>query len=140
MTQRLREWQSLLADCLAQRAQSEFAWGSHDCCLFAADCVDACTGTDPAADLRGTYSTAAEAMQLVESLGGLGAIAAARLGPEVPPALAQPGDVGLLINADREMLAVWGGSMWLAPAEVGWVALPLEQATRAWRITAAEEA
>ncbi len=30
-----------------------FSWGSHDCCLWACDCVAAMTGVDPAAWFRG---------------------------------------------------------------------------------------
>jgi hypothetical protein len=149
MTARLREWQARLAACLAERAARPFAWGVHDCCMFAADCVDACTGADPAADLRGAYADAAGALQVVQGLGGLPAIAAARLGAEIAPALAQVGDVAVLpamprhegdpvVQAFPHMLAVWGGAMWLAPWEVGYVALPADQALQAWRIVSGE--
>lgn len=147
--QRLRDWQERLAACLAERSDREFGWGTHDCCMFAADCVDACTGTDPAADLRGTYADIAGALEVVQAQGGLPAIAAARLGEEIAPALAQVGDVGVLpamprhegdplVQAFPHMLAVWSGAMWLAPWETGYVALPAEQALQAWRIVSGE--
>lgn len=141
---RVRDWQERLAACLAERAARPFDWGTHDCCMFAADCVLACTGTDPAADLRGSYDSVLGAANTVQELGGLAVIAADRLGPEIAPALAQVGDVGLLpamprhegdpiVQAFPHMLAVWSGAMWLAPWEVGYVALPAEQALRTWR-------
>lgn len=134
MTTRLRDWQSRLQACLAERWAQPFAWGAQDCALFAADCADACTGVDPAADLRGTYSDAAGAARVVAELGGLAAIAAARMGPEIAPALAQPGDIGLVLNDGRECLAVCTGGMWHAPGAAGLCALPMAQAQRAWRL------
>lgn len=131
---RLRDWQSRLQACLAERWARPFAWGSQDCVLFAADCVDACTGVDPAKGMRGTYSDASGAARLVRELGGLAAIAASHCGPEIAPALAQPGDVGLVMNDGRECLAVCGGQHWLAPGESGVCVLPSGQGLRAWRL------
>lgn len=48
-------WENDLADFISDRLVMAFQWGSHDCALFAADCVLATTGIDPAADFRGTY-------------------------------------------------------------------------------------
>lgn len=131
---RLRDWQSRLSRCIAARLSKRFAWGEHDCVLFAADCIEACTGVDPAAEMRGTYSDAAGAARLVKNRGGMAAIAAAHCGSEVLPALAQTGDIGLVFNDGRECLAVCGGSTWHAPSAAGVVALPMQQALRAWRV------
>jgi hypothetical protein len=130
---RLRDWQSRLQACLAERRSRPFAWGSQDCALVAADGVIAVTGFDPAADLRGTYSTAAAATRVIEAHGGLAALAAARMGEEVSPRHAIAGDVGLLINAGRECLAIFGGAMWHAPGEAGLCAFPTNQVMRCWR-------
>lgn len=138
MSRRLRDWQSRLQACLAQRWARPFAWGTQDCVMFGADCARACTGTDPAEGMRGAYSTAAEAARLVAELGGLAAIAGRHLGPEIPPAMAQPADVGLLINDGRECLGVFTGAVWHAPGAQGLCALPREQVLRAWRLERAE--
>ena len=134
MSKRLRDWQNRLQACLAQRSALPFTWGSHDCVLFAADCVQACTGTDPAAAMRGTYSDAIGAARLVHELGGLAEIAAAHCGKEVSPTMAQPGDIGLVLNAGRECLAVCTGAVWHVPGGDGLVPLPINNATRAWRV------
>lgn len=134
MSKRLRDWQSRLQASLAERRASPFKWGLLDCVLLAADCMAACTGVDPAAEIRGTYSDAIGASRLVRDLGGLAAIAAAHCGPEVAPALAQPSDIGLVMNEGRECLAVRSGAMWFAPGASGVVALPASQAVRAWRL------
>lgn len=135
MTARLPDWQTRFEDCLAERMDRPFAWGSHDCVLFAADCVDACTGVDPAAHVRGTYACAASAARVMRAHGGLAALAAAALGPEVPPPFTQPGDVGIVISDGRECLAVCIGKGWQVPGEKGLVFFELGQATRVWRIS-----
>ena len=138
MTQRLRDWQGRLCACLAERWARPFEWGRQDCALFAADCMLACTGSDPAADLRGTYSDAAGAARIVSAHGGLAAIAEARAGEEVAPQLAQIGDIGLVENAGRDCLAVCAGHGWIVPAADGLATATMESATRAWRLTRRE--
>lgn len=148
---RLRDWQSRLADCIARRRELPFAWGKLDCALFAADCVAAVTGVDPAADLRAAYRSEREAARLVARFGGLAALAASRLGPEVLPGQARAGDVGLVPAPARrapasaaaraglvtEQLAVCGGPCWVAPGETGLVVVDRATVLRAWRASAA---
>lgn len=126
-------WRARFDALVAQRLRTPFAWGSHDCCLWAADCVQATTGHDPAADLRGSYTTALGAARVLASIGGLAA-AGARGGPPIPPLAAAVGDVGLVQHGGRELLAVCAGEVWLAPALPGLAALPLAAATLAWRV------
>lgn len=134
MSGRLPNWQSRLQACLAERWARPFAWGTQDCALLAADCAQACTGVDPADELRGRYATARGAAGLLSARGGLAALAAERLGAEVPPAMAQPGDVGLVLSAGRECLAVCVGPVWVAPGAQGLVHLPPAEIRRAWRL------
>lgn len=134
MTKRVRDWQSRLQACLAERRALPFAWGSQDCVLFAADCVRACTGEDPAVEIRGSYGDALSAARVLRERGGLTEIADAHLGGEIAPALAQPGDVGIVLNDGRECLAVCTGAMWHAPGATGLVALPAIQVQRVWRL------
>lgn len=129
---RYPDWQSRLQAAVAARQREPFAWGSQDCCLFVCDCIEAMTGHDPAADVRG-YHTAREAAELVQRLGGMRAIGASRFGAEIAPALAQVGDVGLVEQDGRESLALCGGSHWVAVGEGGLVALPMNAALAAWR-------
>lgn len=122
-----------LAGLIAQRLRQPFVWGVHDCCLWAADAVQAQTGRDPAAGLRGTYRSALGAARLVRRLGGLSAIAA-RGGEPIAPALAVAGDVGLVMMAGRPRLVVCGGGLWLAAAVDGLAALPWAAPVAAWRV------
>jgi hypothetical protein len=130
---RRADWQSRLAELVAARMDAPFAWGSNDCCLFAADAVLAVTGTDPAADLRGAYTDERGALRVLARLGGVAGIAEARAGAEIVPALARPGDI-VLGAIDRECLGVCTGLHWHAPSAAGLVCAPMSAALRAWRV------
>ena len=127
------EWREALRALVSARLAEPFAWGRNDCCLWAADAVLATTGTDHAAGLRGTYSTAAEAVRVVAELGGMEAIGA-RAGEAIPPMMAAEGDVGLLTIDGRDMLAVCCGPGWLAPSALGLALHQLDMARAAWRV------
>lgn len=130
---RLPDWAGRLA-ALVSRAHSEpFAWGRHDCCLWAADAVQATTGVDLATDLRGGYTDARGAYRRLTAIGGLRG-AAARAGALVAPLRAWAGDVGLVRFDGRPMLAVCQGEVWLCAATRGLAAVPLAAASFAWGV------
>jgi hypothetical protein len=64
-------WPNLLTQFIEERRSVPFVWGQNDCCLFAADWVERCTGFDPAAELRGKYSSALSAARILEKHGGV---------------------------------------------------------------------
>lgn len=129
-----QEWLTRLNALVRSRMSTPFEWGVHDCCLWAADCAQAINGTDHAAAYRGTYSSAAEAMRLVQQLGGMEALGA-MAGPECPPMCACVGDVGLVADPEgRELLGVCMGTVWLVPTAAGLGALPLDVGVKAWRV------
>lgn len=66
---RLQEWSSYLSTYMKIATQREFAWGSFDCALNAADAVNVLTGVDLAADFRGTYSDEAGAYAALKERG-----------------------------------------------------------------------
>lgn len=131
---RYRDWQSRLAALIAERERAAFAWGANDCALFVCDAVQAQTGHDPAADVRG-YKTEAGAARVIKRLGGMRAIGASRFGAEILPALAQVGDVGLAVLEGRETLLLCGGALWLGPGpgEAGLQRVPASAIVAAWR-------
>lgn len=142
----MTDTETRLLDML-KRPGPAFAWGRHDCFLWVADAVHALTGRDPAADLRGTYSTACGALRRLRALGGMQALAAQRFGPQVPVAQAQAGAVVLLppsvcldVTARYGALAVvvqvinvigWG--VVVAQGETGYVLLNRNKALMAWQ-------
>jgi hypothetical protein len=65
---RISNWPSFLHAFVDVRRDVPFAYGTNDCCTFAADAVQLIYGVDPMADLRGTYATAREAKEAIGDL------------------------------------------------------------------------
>lgn len=93
-------------------------WGVLDCAHYAGDWVQILTGVDPIADLRGTYSTEAGAVEILAAEGGLRAALVSRLGDPVNPARATRGDVayredetalGIYLTSGVQMRALFLG-------------------------------
>ena len=130
---RLSNWHHRLQSLVEASRTVPFEWGVHDCCMWSANAGLAITGVDYAEDLRGTYSTEAGAARALARIGGIEA-AAARGGPEIPMLFAAEGDIGLVSDGARDVLAVCMSDHWLAAGEVGLVVLPLLNVKRAWRV------
>jgi hypothetical protein len=130
-----------LRDLVQRRRHVPFAWGSADCCLWAADAVLATIGRDPAADLRSRYSSARGALRLLAQHGGMASLVTARLGPLIDAADAIDGDVCLLAPHAHERIPSLGalGVLWrghiLAQGDVGLVARPVDDAVAWWGAT-----
>jgi hypothetical protein len=136
-------------DFLLARANAPFAWGSHDCALFAADGVLAITGIDIAADFRGKYTdetTAFEAIKTVcggETVEDAAAWCAAKHNmPEWPHRLqARRGDLVVLEDPDvpGQVRLIAGlvhlsGRHIVAAGELGLKRIPIEQIKRSWHV------
>lgn len=136
-------------DFLAARARQPFAWGSNDCALFAADAVEAITGTDIAEAFRGKYADEATAFALIQSVTGKGTDAATAVGDaaewcaqhaglvEWPyPLLAQRGDLVTVQDAGRLIAGVihLSGRHAVSVGEDGLKRLPITAVKRAWKI------
>ncbi|KKI17501.1 DUF6950 family protein [Sphingomonas sp. Ag1] len=134
---RYPDWDARLAAYLEPLRLRPFAWGKHDCCIFAAGAVEAMTGVDPMPEFRGRYTTAIGSARALRRF-GRGDLAATLDGKfePVPAALAQRGDIvmssGLLgicwgpflfavgSEGDREGLVRIDRRAWVEP--------------RAWRV------
>ncbi|MFV0678662.1 DUF6950 family protein [Variovorax sp. tm] len=129
---RLPDWQKRFAEFGQARASMPFAWGSNDCCTFAAAAVEVMTGANPMADFP-AYSSEIGAARAVANV-GLQALATSVLGSPVSPIMATVGDVVLLINEGREMIGVCNGTTVAVPGEAGMVMLGMDAAIAAWKI------
>jgi len=67
--ERYEDWEDRLRTYLDTCAEKKFEWGQHDCTLFAASAVQRITGHDFAASLRGTYTDAKSAAQVLREHG-----------------------------------------------------------------------
>jgi hypothetical protein len=82
-----------LPEYIAANLERPFAWGSHDCVLFASRWVTIASGVDHLANF-GIWTTERQAARLIKSVGGLQHAYNERLTP-VLPSLAQDGAIGL---------------------------------------------
>lgn len=140
---RLSNWPALFGAFIESRRSAPFAWGQHDCCLFACDGILAHSGLDPAAKLfRGKYRDALGAARLVRKHGGIEAIAtkvcSAHGWPALgSPLLAQRGDVVLLLLPEDPMGAALGLCLGAEVAFTGPAGItlhPLTACAKAWAV------
>lgn len=120
---------------------TQFRYGVHDCCMFAADLSKAITGHDPLGKVR-SYVGRAEMEAVISEHGGVLEDAIvdemeASGFPEIPVADVAQGDNILLKGkhghalgsvADVEAKTV------IIAASRGWVTIPIDQAVRAWKV------
>lgn len=127
-------WYEALDAFIAQRRARPFAWGSQDCCTFAADWVQLATGQDPLAGLRG-LDTALSARRALAEQGGLRALWDARLGPHQAGAFAQAGDLAMVAQeGGSTAMAVCVGSWLAVPGATQLDMLPVNRAEATWRV------
>ena len=128
-------WPTLLVAFIEERRHAPFAWGSNDCCLFAADWIRRACGVDFAEGLRGTYDSALSAARVLRNQGGVFDLAALRAGLERKPVeLVQRGDVVGFEVPGGVALGVCLGSV---GAVVGATVLEFPDMTRAcaaWKV------
>lgn len=128
------EWRVALTDYIVATAAAPFEPGKVDCGLWAAGAVKAMTGTDLARGLRG-YRTIKGGLKKLKAGGHDDhvALAAARL-EEIPPAMAQVGDVAVVDGDDGPALGIVQGEMIYVAAPQGRALVPLTSARRAFRV------
>lgn len=115
---------------------ARFIWSKRDCCTAACDLFYRLHGLDPMASLRGAYTTRREAEAIISQSGGLVRLArglAAKSGLQaIPPDAAEPGDIGVIDNAELRALVISiGYGAWVGKAPRG-RAIVLEGIEGAW--------
>lgn len=140
MLRRFENWRKLLAQEIAAKANSPFAYGVHDCCLSVADCVYAVTGVDLCKEFRG-YRGEEAAQQILDQHGGVLGVAqylAEKFNiKRTNKSRAGAGDVVILMNDGRALLAIIGTdgrTAFAASKDGGWLRFPKKSAIAAWKI------
>lgn len=91
-----------LRNFVAKNQHVPFAWGYHDCVLFAAKWMDCATGTSHVDAWRGTYSSPYSAKQMIKkNFGQFENIFDSFLKP-VPHQLARTGDIAIVCGRDMK--------------------------------------
>ncbi len=139
------DWPERMAKVLNNCRGVSFAWGSHDCALFACDVAQSVCDIDFAEGLRDHYETPLGAARTLKRFAGGGLEEAAEKiarhhdCPEVIPLTAQRGDIILaeVLISDgllSDSLGVCLGERVAFATKQGFTQLPLTKARRAWRI------
>jgi len=141
--QRRPDWQSRLAEFLVSHRYKHFSYGSWDCGLFAADAIQAITGTDLACPFRGKYSSFSQLRKAIRIYTGSASVAAiaGRIAtdhqmPELPILYARRGDLVLLKRPRDYSLGLvdLNGRDIIAVHSSGLGRLPIRDAFRAWKV------
>lgn len=136
---RLDDWRVRLAAEMDRQRRDPFTWGTHDCALgLAAGAVEAITGADLRVGWRSAYKTPAGALKALRAKGYESvADVVADLLPEIPPAFADVGDIGLIEDATGPMgqaLCVVDASGLIVMTEAGHGRRPREDMIRAFKV------
>ncbi|WP_043586663.1 DUF6950 family protein [Geminisphaera colitermitum] len=133
------DWPKRLHEYLAEASGKGFRWGIHDCVHFAAGWLECLGYADVLAGLPG-WTTRQTAKQTIRELGGFEVAVSDRLTAlgcaEVPPLMAQRGDVCVVVAGEyeRQMLGVVDGSGVACLLRQGIAHVPESQISKAWRV------
>ena len=135
---------------MREHSNDAFEWAVQDCCLFAANAIEAMTGVDIASDFRGRYTDEASAFALIKELTGGDTVAdaaaycAAKHGlvewadkeGKPTPLRAMRGDLVVVSNAGRLIAGVvdLSGRYVAAMSDKGIVRLSITNIQRAWHV------
>jgi len=139
-------WEVLLHQAIEAARRRPFAWGDHDCCLWAGRVVETLTGADHWSGWAGGYSDPKTALRALRARGLTGPESVARhyLGPPLRLLLtAQRGDVVLAEVESGEAgaetvvapaLGVCVGKACAFPGPDGLAFVPLRGCALAWPV------
>ncbi len=129
---RVENWESMLADYISQAVGRPFAWGEHDCALWAGRWVDIATGTSHVSDWTGKYNTrnGADSLMMQSGYESVEDIANKHL-KAISVTIAKRGDLVLFHGA---LGICEGRRSYVITDEKGIVAIPTLKCSRAWSV------
>jgi hypothetical protein len=133
MPARRDNWPNLLAQFIEQRREQPFAWGVNDCCTFAADWVQLCTGVDYAQAWRGRYASGLGAVRVLDEAGGVVALVDSLGLKRVPPQQAGRGDIVAQEAGHGITLGICLGATTVYVAKSGLIFGSLQSVESAWK-------
>ena len=136
----LAYWQSKLAEFIESRRYTPFKWGENDCALFVADGVEAITGIDYAAPLRG-YQSQLGSKKILDACGHdtVSEYVTSLFGEAVPPLQCGRGDVVEYFSDGELALGLCVGSVFCSPGENGLNFISMAVAIRGWKICQSQQ-
>jgi hypothetical protein len=144
---RKEAWPELLDLAIREKSAVPFAWGTNDCILFSCSMIEAMTGVDPAASVRGKYKDASGALFTITSTGNstlsamVTSLAAAQGMKLVPVKMAQRGDLVCFAQESTNPafdvvfgVAGHSGKEAICVSDEGLKRIPVLKAAKAWRV------
>ncbi|GEA12675.1 hypothetical protein [Alteromonas sp. KUL49] len=133
---RLPNWDIELAEYIESVANAPFAWGEHDCCLFAANAAKLITGIDFAQRFRGKYSTELGAARALKRYGqgDLFNTLCDIFGEPCPILTLQRGDIALVCDGERHGVALYYSEKFLNANIDGLKAVERSSVVACWRV------
>jgi hypothetical protein len=137
--ERIDNWPERLFAVLDEHRSHDFQWGKWDCATLMRDAVIATTGSDPFAGIWPShgYRSRLGAIKAIRAAGydGMVALTKSRF-PSIHKVQAQRGDLvfGEVDSPVTSPAICVGAEMVTRDFELGWVVLPMSQATMAFRV------
>lgn len=136
---RLWQWSGTVVSFVVNGKPTPFP--GEDCTTYPASWVQVVSGVDPAANLRGTYSTADEANAIVARAGGVVDLVSQRIEPLGWQRIDDPqdGDIGIVEAVSgvdgllKQIPAIRFGPLWSVMALRGSMTKKLDWTGVAWR-------
>ena len=140
--ERRENWEHFLDEFIFKRQNSTFQYGSNDCGLFVADCVERITGVDIAEEFRGRYSTKNGCYQLLKEFSGGGVdetfqkLSKSYGFHEINTNYAGRGDIVLVEGEMGDAVGIvdMTGEQVAIPARKGLIYFPMIAIIKAWRV------
>lgn len=129
------DWPARMRAAIDFHRDRPFEWGASDCSLFA-EAVEAMTGFDPIAAVRG-YQGEIDALRRLRAAGYASTLELVRdYFQEIPPALAQRGDLGYPASIPHALMspAVIDGAVAYSKHPAGFIVIPRSLITRAFAV------
>ena len=130
------DWQKRFWQVLESKREATFAYGTHDCVLFAASMADAISDADYMERAREAFSwsNAREALVLTHGK-DLQSLIESVMGPMQRWQYMSMGDMVLICDeADQKSLCVHDGCKLLGPDAVGFKEVPMRYAVGGWKV------
>lgn len=138
VVKRKKDWQESLNSVVESHRNVPFEYGTLDCCLFAAKCLDSVyedAHFEREVIERINYHSEDDANSAIASAGGLENLVCEFLGTPINPLLAQPGDVVLFYQDNgTQAVGVIVGHMIVASGKDGIRFDKVSKALSAWRV------
>lgn len=136
MGQRVDNWPTKLAELIESNRDRRFRWGSFDCCIWAAICVDAIRGDNIVDRIKSEYSNKSQAIEYLARFGSTESAITEYLGEPQHINMTSRGDV-VVIDYDRDgynAAGIFDGQQVIVTGPKGLMRVSRDHIIKSWRV------